>query len=149
MARPAATTREERILVVDDESGMRELLSALFGKNGYPTIAAADATTGYNLAVEANPAVVIVDYRLAGGGGINLIRKIREKLPGAKCVFMTAHESPELFEQALEAGAHDTIRKPFDILALLAKVERLLGPADRPASGTGPRLGSQVETSHG
>ena len=135
------TGPRERILVVDDEAGIRELLLVLFRKNLYQAVAAADANDGFTLAAEVEPAVAIVDYHIAGGGGINLIRKLREHLPDIRCIFMTAHDAPEYFEQALEAGAADTIRKPFDILLLLAKVERLMELRKRERKGVVVRRG--------
>ena len=135
------TGPRERILVVDDEAGIRELLLVLFRKNLYQAVAAADANDGFTLAAEVEPAVAIVDYHIAGGGGINLIRKMREHLPDIRCIFMTAHDAPEYFEQALEAGAADTIRKPFDILLLLAKVERLIELRKRERRGVVVRRG--------
>jgi len=135
------TGPRERILVVDDEAGIRELLLVLFRKNLYQAVAAADANDGFTLAAEVEPAVAIVDYHIAGGGGINLIRKLREHLPDIRCIFMTAHDAPEYFEQALEAGAADTIRKPFDILLLLAKVERLIELRKRERTGVVVRRG--------
>lgn len=135
------TGPRERILVVDDEVGIRELLLVLFRKNLYQAVAAADANDGFTLAAEVEPAVAIVDYHIAGGGGINLIRKLREHLPDIRCIFMTAHDAPEYFEQALEAGAADTIRKPFDILLLLAKVERLIELRKRERRGVVVRRG--------
>jgi len=135
------TGPRERILVVDDEAGIRELLLVLFRKNLYQAVAAADANDGFTLAAEVEPAVAIIDYHIAGGGGINLIRKLREHLPDIRCIFMTAHDAPEYFEQALEAGAADTIRKPFDILLLLAKVERLIELRKRERRGVVVRRG--------
>jgi len=135
------TGPRERILVVDDEAGIRELLLVLFRKNMFHAVAAADANDGFTLAAEVEPAVAIVDYHIAGGGGINLIRKMREHLPDIRCIFMTAHDAPEYFEQALEAGAADTIRKPFDILLLLAKVERLIELRKRERRGVVVRRG--------
>ena len=135
------TGPRERILVVDDEAGIREFLLVLFRKNMFQAVAAADANDGFTLAAEVEPAVAIVDYHIAGGGGINLIRKLREHLPDIRCIFMTAHDAPEYFEQALEAGAADTIRKPFDILLLLAKVERLVELRKRERRGVVVRRG--------
>ncbi len=124
MAPVPLVTHQERILVVDDEPGMRELLLILFRKNGYQTVAAPDAVEALNLAAEVDPTVAIIDYRIAGGGGINLIRKLREHLPDVRCIFMTAHDNPDYFQQAVNAGARDTIAKPFDLLDLVAKVKR-------------------------
>jgi two-component system OmpR family response regulator len=137
---PAANvTKAERILVVDDEPGMRELLLAFFRKNGYQTVAAPDAVEGFDLVAEIDPTVVIIDYRIAGGGGINLIAKIREHFPAVRCLFMTAFDSPDYFERAATAGAHDTLQKPFDLLDLLAKVERQIKLYHKAALDRAPR----------
>ncbi len=124
--RAPVITHPERILVIDDDVGMRELLLALFRKNGYQTVAAPDAVEGFTLAAEIDPTVAIIDYRIAGGGGINLIARMRQHLPDIMCIFMTAYDAPEYFQQARAAGARDTVQKPFDILELLRKVERLI-----------------------
>jgi len=132
MAPVAVVTRKERILVVDDEEGMRELLVTLFRKNGYQTAAAPDANTAFDLISEMEPHVVITDYRIAGGGGIELIRAIGWHFPDVKCVFMTAFDSPELMAEAVDAGAAVTLQKPFDILTILAEVQVLTGPDEPP-----------------
>lgn len=120
------TTHKEKILVVDDEQSLRDLLLVFFRKNFYQVAAARDATEGLLLAAEMQPTVAIIDYRIAGGGGINLIKKLRTELPETKTLFMTAFEDQDLFDQAMKAGAWDYIRKPFDLLRLLAKVENLI-----------------------
>lgn len=117
---------KERILVVDDEEGMRELLLTLFRKSGYQTVAAPCVEEALERLAASQPAVVVVDYHIAGGGGINLIARIRERFPEVKCLFMTAHDSPDIFAAARAAGAVDTIRKPFDIRVMLDKVQHLM-----------------------
>lgn len=135
MAQVPEVTHPERILVVDDEAGMRELLLVLFRKNGYQTVAAPDADEGLTLAAEVDPTVAIIDYRIAGGGGISLIRKLREYLPDVRCIFMTAHDNPDYFQQAIDAGARDTIAKPFNLLDILAKVRRQIELKNKPPQG--------------
>jgi DNA-binding NtrC family response regulator len=135
MAPVPLVTHPERILIVDDEAGMRELLLALFRKNGYQTVASADADAALALAAEVDPTVAIIDYRIAGGGGINLIAKLRDHLPDVRCIFMTAYDNPDYFASAVKAGAYDTIQKPFDILELLAQVERQIDLKKRVVRG--------------
>jgi DNA-binding NtrC family response regulator len=123
-------TRKERILVVDDEESMRALLLTFFGKNGYQAVAASNAVDAFKAAAEMEPHVMVIDYRIAGGGGIDLIDRVRRHLPGVQCLFMTAYDAPELLDEARAAGAGDCIRKPFDLLVLLDKVERLSALAE-------------------
>ncbi|MEW6031978.1 MAG: response regulator [Bacillota bacterium] len=121
----AVVTRKERILVVDDEESMRELLLALFRKNGYQTAAARNAAEALVLAAEMDPTVAVIDGHIPGGGGVDLIRKFRGSFPEIRTVLMTAYDSPELLEAASPAGAGAWVRKPFDLLELLDKVESL------------------------
>lgn len=134
-----ATARpKERILIVDDEEAMRELLLALFRKNGLEAAAVPGALDGFDFVAAARPEVVIVDHRLSGGGGVDFIRRVKERFPEVKCLFMTAFDTPDVFREALEAGASDTVRKPFDILTMLGKVRDLLTEPEAP-TGEGRR----------
>lgn len=120
------TLNRERILVVDDEEGMRELLLTLFQKSGYQASAVPDAGEAFRRVAEIQPSVVVIDYRIAGGEGISLIARIHDHFPEVKCLFMTGYDAPEVFDAARSAGAVDTIRKPFDILVMLDKVRCLI-----------------------
>ena len=124
-------TRKERILVVDDEEGIRVLLLTFFSKNGYETMAAPNAVEAFTLVAEMKPHIMVTDFSLAGGGGLGLIEKVSRESPEVRCLFMTAYDSPELFQKARAAGASDCLSKPFDLLDLLDKVERL-GAGARP-----------------
>src|SRR5215216_1714078 len=100
------------ILIVDDEPGMRQLLSHVFGRAGHAVRAAAD--------------LVVSDVKMPDMNGIELLRRLREFAPDAGVVMMTAFATVETAREAFKLGADDFIQKPFDVDELKLIVEKAL-----------------------
>jgi two-component system response regulator PilR (NtrC family) len=123
---PSIPPKLPRVLVVDDEPGLREMLGILFRREGY------DVTLqpGYALGVEAirhSPApfsVVLTDLLMPDGSGLDVLTAAKARLATTQVVVMTAHSSVESAVDAMRRGAYDFITKPFsngEITALLSK----------------------------
>lgn len=103
-----------RILVVDDEQHMRSSLSAWFREEGYQVLVAASAKEALAIATRDAPDILLLDIRMPGMDGLELQRKVRELLPDATTIVMTAYAAVDTAVQALKDGAYDYVVKPFD-----------------------------------
>src|SRR5438445_329947 len=115
-----------RILIADDEDGLRWVLEKGFRGAGYQVTAVKDGTTALREA-EAQPFdLILLDIRMPGIDGLALLGRIRGKRPDAQVVIMTAHGTVETAIQAMQQGAYDYLAKPFDLDEALLLAERAL-----------------------
>jgi two-component system phosphate regulon response regulator PhoB len=137
MTRNAST----RILVIEDESDIRDLLLLHLGREGYVTEEAPDGNTGF-LAIESGEFdLYVIDWMLPQMSGIELIRRLRqERRSTAPVLMVTARIEPADIVAGLEAGADDYVTKPFELPVLLARVRALLRRARSALEPTGSAL---------
>src|SRR6266850_812124 len=114
IAATAAPRRKGTLLVVDDESGPRESLRVLF-KDDYEILMASDGATAIELAQNHKVDVAVLDIRMSGMSGIEVLERLKYVAPGIEVVMMTAFETTDTMRQALRLRACDYINKPFDI----------------------------------
>ena len=103
-----------RILVVDDEQVVRESLFEWFTEDGYPVDTAASGRQALEKLQQASCDILLVDIKMPGMNGLELQRKVKEIVPRADIIIMTAYASVDTAVQALKEGAYDYITKPFD-----------------------------------
>jgi two-component system nitrogen regulation response regulator GlnG len=121
-----ATMAEGRILIADDEDGLRWVLEKGFRGAGYQVTAVKDGTAALREA-EAQPFdLILLDIRMPGMDGLTLLGHVRAKRPDAQVVIMTAHGTVETAIQAMQKGAYDYLAKPFDLDEALLLAERAL-----------------------
>jgi len=114
------------LLIVDDEQGMRQLLSLVFGRAGHMVRAAENGRRAVELLREDAVDLIISDVRMPDMGGIELLRAARELSPDVSVVMMTAFATIETAREAFKLGADDFIQKPFDVDELKLIVEKAL-----------------------
>ncbi|ACZ18330.1 two component transcriptional regulator, winged helix family [Thermanaerovibrio acidaminovorans DSM 6589] len=126
-----------RILVVEDEEGIREILSEAFRRQGYTVMCAADGDQAVDLALTAVPDLIILDLMLPKMDGWEVCRRIREEqeLRHVPVIMLTARRDERDAVAGLEAGADDYVRKPFSIPELMARVRAHLRRSDSPQGG--------------
>lgn len=117
-----------RILVIDDEPGVQLLLEHVLSNVGYYVTLAANGRLALALARSRQFDVVIVDLSLPDEDGIELMRQIRSEFPRLPILAMSGFMVGDMPQQAMAAGATDTLRKPASPDALLLKVYELIGP---------------------
>jgi len=117
-------TRE--LLVVDDDDVLRRMLCELFEEGGYRVCDAASAEAALELSREREVDVVLSDVNMPGKSGIELVGELRRVRPATPVVLMTAFASVASAVDAMRAGAHDYITKPFENEVALLAVERAL-----------------------
>src|SRR6476646_588097 len=116
-----------RLLIVDDEASIRDMLAFFFHKRGFEVLTASNYAEGAASAIRSSPDLVLCDIKMPDGNGLDLLSKVRdEKLP-TPVIMITAHTSTEDAIQAMKRGAVDYISKPFNNDELLLVVRRALG----------------------
>jgi two-component system response regulator PilR (NtrC family) len=116
-----------RVLIVEDERSMRDLLALMLRKEGYEVDAAEsaeDALERMNRGAEFD--VVITDISMPGISGIELLRQIRDRSPSTEVILMTAFGSKQTAIEALNAGATYYVEKPFDLDEMKTVVRKTL-----------------------
>jgi DNA-binding NtrC family response regulator len=116
-----------RILVVDDEAAMREILAQRLEGWGYEVLLAADAETAGELAEGEDPQLVISDVVLPKTTGIQLLPRLKAGRPDRPVILITAHGSIDDAVEAMKRGAHDFLTKPLDYESLRATLEEVRG----------------------
>jgi two-component system phosphate regulon response regulator OmpR len=122
----APLNREATILVVDDESCVREVLEEYFTSRGYTAIGAESAATARAVAARQPVDLALVDIHMPGEDGLSLARHLRERYPGIAIVMLTSAAAVVDRVVGLEMGADDYVSKPFDPRELLARVKSVL-----------------------
>ncbi len=103
----------ERILIVDDDAGLRESLELVLSAEGYEVLAAENAETALRIVDQAPVEVVLCDLRMPGMDGLELLPQLVRRLPGATVLMMSAYGSADLAIEAMKRGAYDYLAKPF------------------------------------
>lgn len=121
----------KRVLVVDDEAGVRSALSRILSAGGYDVIVAADGHEATRLWRERSPDLVIVDLFMPGKDGLETIVELRAFSPGTPIIAMSGAGKAsqiDLLEHAAMLGAVATIEKPFEKQAIMDLVAHTLRP---------------------
>src|SRR5882757_4138003 len=116
----------ERILIVDDDRSIRELLSMHLEERGYEVAVASTGAEGFRLVEQMGPSAIILDMRLPDMSGIDLIPELRKRAGETPVLMITAHHDMSTTILAMKAGAFDYIHKPIDIRALDVALDRAL-----------------------
>ena len=117
----------QRLLIVDDEASIRDMLAFYFHKKGFEVQTASNFTEGQAAALRSAPDLVLSDIKMPDGNGLDLLRKIKADYPKTPVIMITAHTSTADAIEAMKAGAVDYIAKPFNIEELGLIVDRALG----------------------
>lgn len=123
----STTFRKRRgtLLVVDDEDGPRQSLRVIF-KDEYDMLMAEDGPTAIDLAQKHPIDVAVLDIRMAGMSGIDVLERLKYVNPNIEVIMMTAFETTDTIRQALRLRACDYINKPFDLATIRAAVSQAM-----------------------
>lgn len=117
---------EDRILVVDDNADVREILFQKLKHEGYEVLAVGTAEEALSRVGAFDPAIIVTDIRMPGMGGISLIERVRASVEDVDFIVITGHEDMESTIQAMKAGAAEYLVKPVDLDHLEKVVEQCL-----------------------
>ena len=115
-----------KILVVDDELGLRHTLSLILGEDGHAVVTAADGAAGLDAAREADPELVLCDVRMPGLDGFAFLDRYREAGGRALVIMMSAYGDDDAAVEAIRRGAYDFIAKPFRADQVLLVVRKAI-----------------------
>lgn len=118
------TTPLPTLLLVDDEDGIRQVMSLLLADMGYTVTTAARADEALALYKELRPDIVVSDIKMPGRDGISLLREIKALAPDAEVLLLTGHGDMDLAVAGLRYGAGDFLNKPVSDAALDVALER-------------------------
>lgn len=124
-------TQKARILAIDDEAGIRFFVQEALHRAGHQVIAVASGEEALALLNEEAFDLVIIDLRLKGVDGLQVLAALRERWPETAAIFLTAHGSLESALEALRLGAYDYVPKPCSMKELRETVLRALDPDAR------------------
>jgi len=117
---------DARILVVDDEPGMRSLLSKALGREGYAVSAFEKGEDALVSVYEGEYDLAVLDIQMPGMDGIELLKKLRDRDPELNVVMITAYGSIQSAIDAMRLGAYDYLTKPFEMEEIKLVVEKAL-----------------------
>ncbi|HKE10766.1 MAG TPA: response regulator, partial [Myxococcota bacterium] len=131
-----------RVLVIDDDPGVRDYLEALVSRQGYQVFAADGGEEALRGLDESRPDLITLDVVLPGMDGLETLRELKKRLPEVPVVMLSGHGQARTIVEAMRLGASDFLRKPFEVeelelafqkalekRALKAEVEQLRGRA--------------------
>jgi two-component system OmpR family response regulator len=129
-----------RVLVVDDEPSLAELLSSVLRYEGWEIRTAADGVSAVQAAHDFEPDAVVLDIMLPDIDGLEVLRRLRASQPGICVLFLTARDSVEDRVSGITAGGDDYVTKPFSLEELLARLRGLLRRAGISQGRSGTEL---------
>jgi signal transduction histidine kinase len=115
---------EKTILLVDDESDIREVLSLPLYDMGYQVCEAETGSQALEIFKAKNPSIVLTDIKMPGMDGIELLQKIKHENPETEVIMITGHGDMELAIRSLKNDATDFITKPINVAALEIAIQR-------------------------
>jgi two-component system response regulator AtoC len=115
-----------RVLVIDDDPGVRDYLEALVSRQGYQVFAAAGGEDALRTLDDSRPDLVTLDVVLPGMDGLETLRQLKQRLPEVPVVMLSGHGQARTIVEAMRLGASDFLRKPFEVEELELAFQKAL-----------------------
>jgi DNA-binding NtrC family response regulator len=128
---PTQSTQNVSLVIIDDNTGSLELLSAALARDGLTIFTANDPEEGVEIVFREHPQIVLTDLVMPGLSGLEVLERVVDFDPAIDVVLMTAHYTSESAVEAIRKGASDYLNKPVSITALRERVSRLIEEAQR------------------
>jgi len=116
----------KKVLIVDDQYGIRLLLKEVLAKDNISIFQASNGKQALEVIQHEKPDLILLDMKMPGMDGIELLRRLKQLNTRAKVIMMTAYGELDMVEEASELGAAAHFTKPFDIEELRSEVMRQL-----------------------
>jgi len=132
-ARALPHARRRRILIVDDDDAMVDLLGQRLGRQGFEVLVAASGEEGLAIARDRRPDLVVLDLRLPDADGFSICQELADSIETGSIpvIILSGMERPDIIRRSRAAGCQYFVRKPYDPNALLILVEHAIGDTDR------------------
>jgi len=115
-----------RVLVIDDDPGIRDYLEAAVSRQGYQVFAAATGEDALAKLHESKPDIVTLDVVLPGMDGLETLRRLKQRMPDVPVVMLSGHGQARTIVDAMRLGASDFLRKPFEVEELEIAFQKAL-----------------------
>ena len=140
MLLPDQETMKGKILIIEDESAIREMIGYALMKEGYSFLEAADVDQARPILLDNPPDLILMDWMLPGMSGVDYARRVRNtpETRDIPIIMLTARGEEADKVRALDTGADDYITKPFSTRELLARIRALLRRTSVPADEQKP-----------
>ncbi|WP_141430951.1 response regulator [Bacillus sp. 03113] len=119
-----------KILIVDDQFGIRILLNEVLQKEGYETFQAANGLQALQIVEEHSPDLMLLDMKIPGMDGIEILKRMKVKDKNLQVIIMTAYGELDMIQEAKNLGAITHFAKPFDIDEIRAAVRKYITAAN-------------------
>ncbi len=129
-ARPATAMRS-KVLIIDDDDALADVLSRRLQKQGYETLTAESGQTGLSKAQSARPALIVLDLRLPDTDGFSLCEQLADcpQTCAIPVIILSGLEEPDILRRCRSAGCRYYLRKPYDPNALLVLIREAIRDA--------------------
>lgn len=104
-----------KILIVDDDSAVVDMLEKFFSRRGYQTVSTQNSSQVVDEVKKNQPSVVLLDVFMPGKNGLMVLAEIRRRCPDVGVIMVTAVDHEDIEAKALKLGAAGYVRKPFDL----------------------------------
>ncbi|MEV5751069.1 response regulator transcription factor [Actinoallomurus sp. NPDC052308] len=135
------TDRPIRVLVVDDEPYLADLVATALRYEGFESTVAATGAEALARVTALRPDLIVLDVMLPDGSGLDTCRRLRREGCEAPVVFLTARDATEDKIAGLTVGGDDYVTKPFSLEELIARIRAVLRRTSRPGGTDAARLG--------
>ncbi len=115
-----------KIFILEDDTGLRELLKDFFQEKGYLVDVTDDGISAENMLYENRYDLLLMDVNIPSTNGYELLKGVRERGVGTPAIFITARSTLEDLEQGYDAGCDDYLRKPFSLKELEVRAKTLI-----------------------
>jgi DNA-binding NtrC family response regulator len=119
------------ILIVDDEKDLCTILSDSLSRDRYRVVTAFNGKMGLQLVKKEKPDLILLDIKMPGMDGIEVLRKIKKMKKEIVVIMFTAYGTLETARKAMKLGAYDYVTKPVDLFLLKSLVKEVLGKASK------------------
>lgn len=119
-----------KILIIEDESNIRELISYNLINNNYKVLEAEDGLLGLEMSIKEKPDLILLDLMLPGMNGLDICKELRDRGSKIPIIILTAKNEDIDKVMGLEFGADDYMTKPFSVHELLARIKAVLRRAE-------------------
>ncbi len=116
----------EKVLIVDDQFGIRTLLNEILQKEGYEVFQAANGIQALEIVNKHAPDLVLLDMKIPGMDGLEILQELKKIDPHIRVIIMTAYGELDMIEQTKTLGALAHFSKPFDIEEIRTAVRKYL-----------------------
>jgi len=124
------TGEQVRVLVVDDEEPVRNLLQRVLKEAGYDVVTAVNGQEALDKVSQLNAGVVLLDIKMPGMSGMEVLRQLTANRPETCVVMATAAGDAQTAVEAMKAGAYDYITKPFNRDDVVLKIQKAIEKRD-------------------